>query len=56
MSLSRNIKSVLLVLNKAIQQTPLDKQPFLSQKISLVVNKYTSPNQPSNEAGFLKEL
>ena len=37
MSLTRNISQVMKLLNKAIKQTPLDKQPFLTQKVSRVV-------------------
>lgn len=33
MSLKNNIKLVLATLDKAIRQTPLDKQPFLTHKI-----------------------
>ncbi len=33
MSLKNNIKLVLATLNKAIQQAPLDKQPFLTHRI-----------------------
>jgi hypothetical protein len=33
MSLRNNIKQVVNLLQKAIQQTPLDKQSFLSHKL-----------------------
>lgn len=56
MSLSQNIKQVLLILRKAIKQTPLDKQPLLAQKLTKVIDKYTGPSQTTNEASYLKEL
>lgn len=55
MSLKPGIKQVLALLSKAIQQTPLDKQPLLNNKVSRLVSKY-HPGQPQNEAPFLKEL
>lgn len=42
MSLSKNIKQVLALLNKAVGQTPRDKQPFLTQKVQRVVEKYSN--------------
>ena len=37
MSLRPNIKQVLQILNKAISQTPLDKQPTLHHKVTKVI-------------------
>ena len=44
MSLTRNIKQVMGLLNKVIGQTPLDKQTFLAQKVHKVVDKYQKLN------------
>lgn len=42
MSLSRNIKQTLALLNKAIGQTPLDKRPLLTNKVQRVMQKYSN--------------
>ncbi len=54
MSLKNNIKQVLALLNKAIQQTPLDKQPFLSNKVGRVVDKYSKLNPDNNDPSYLR--
>ena len=41
MSLSKNIRGVVAILEKAILQTPKDKQPFLSMKIGRLMRKYS---------------
>ena len=41
MSLTRNIKQVIGLLNKAIGQTPIDKQNFLANKVHRVIEKYS---------------
>lgn len=56
MSLSQNIKQVIALLNKAIKQTPLDKQPLLNNKVARVVSKYSSLTPQDNQAPFLREL
>lgn len=56
MSLSQNIKQVIALLNKVIKQTPIDKQPVLSNKVARVLNKYSSLTPQDSQAPFLKEL
>ena len=56
MSLSRNIKQILTLLDKAIKQTPLDKQTFLTHKVTRVVNKFSALNPEANQPTYLKEL
>ena len=40
MSLKPNIKKVLSIIQKAVGQAPLDKQPLLNNKVARVVDKY----------------
>ena len=40
MSLLKNVKNVMMIINKAIMQTPLDKRPFLMSKLNKIANKY----------------
>lgn len=56
MSLKSNIRQVLGLLEKVIQQTPLDKQPFLMHKVTKVNEKYMNLNNQQNEPSYLKEL
>lgn len=44
MSIKGNIKQVLSIIQKAISQTPLDKQPLLNNKVARVVDKYQKLN------------
>lgn len=55
MSLKTNIKHVLSIIQKAVGQAPLDKQPLLNNKIARVVDKYHKLSD-SSEPAFLKEL
>jgi len=54
MSLTRNINQVLALLNKAIKQTPLDKQPILAQKVNRVMDKYNKLNPEDNQPAYLR--
>lgn len=56
MSLTKNIKQVLTILDKAIKQTPLDKQTFLAHKVTRVVDKFSTLNTEANQPTYLKEL
>ena len=56
MSLRSSIKLVLATLDKAIKQTPLDKQPFLAHKISKINEKYSQLSSEHNDPSYLKEL
>ena len=56
MSLAKNIKQVMGLLNKVIVQTPLDKQNFLAQKVHKVIDKYQKLSPEANQAAYLKEL
>lgn len=56
MSLKNNIRQVLGILQKVIQQTPLDKQQFLMHKVSKVNEKYMNLNNQQNDPSYLKEL
>lgn len=40
MSLKPNIKQVLSIIKKALSQAPIDKQPFLTNKLARIMNKY----------------
>ncbi len=44
MSLKGNIKQVLAIIQKAVSQAPLDKQPLLNNKMARVVDKYQKIN------------
>lgn len=55
MSLRPNIKKVLSIIQKAVAQAPLDKQPLLNNKVARVVDKYQKLSE-ANEPAFLREL
>jgi hypothetical protein len=55
MSLKPNIKRVLSIIQKAVGQAPLDKQPLLNNKVARVVDKHQKLSE-ANEPAFLKEL
>jgi hypothetical protein len=53
MSLKPNIKQVIAIIQKAVTQTPLDKQPLLNNKIARVIDKYQK-SSTSDEPAFLR--
>jgi hypothetical protein len=53
MSLKPNIKRVLTIIQKAVGQAPIDKQPLLNNKVARVVDKYHKLSD-SSEPSFLK--
>ena len=54
MSLARNIKQTIALLNKVIGQAPLDKQPLLADKVNKVITKYKNTNPDQNLSPYLK--
>jgi hypothetical protein len=54
MSLTKNIRQVKALLDKVISQTPLDKQPFLAQKVYRVIEKYGNLNPEHNQPAYLR--
>jgi hypothetical protein len=53
MSLRPNIKHVIGIIQKAVGQTPLDKQPLLNNKIARVIDKFQKSSN-SDEPAFLR--
>jgi hypothetical protein len=56
MSLRPNIKGIIAIIQKAVAQAPVDKQPLLNNKITRVVDKYQRLDPQANDPSFLREL